>query len=115
MEKENTNMQMAQYIKEIGVIIKYQDMEFILGLMVRIMKGNGLIIICMDKAFTDGLMDENMKVNMLMTKRKDTVYTYILMVGLIKDNGIKVNSTAKAYLCPLRDKKEEELGRMAKE
>ena len=46
-EKENTNMQMARYIKEIGVIIKYQDMEYILGLMVRIMKGNGLIIICM--------------------------------------------------------------------
>ena len=73
--------------------------------------GTGLIITCMDKAFINGLMGANMKVNMLTIKRRDTVSTYIQMGDRIKDNGTKVNSTAKAYLYPLKVKKGEALGK----
>jgi hypothetical protein len=43
------------------------------------------------------------------------VFTYILMVDLIKDNGTKANSTAKVYLYPLKDKKGEGHGKTARE
>lgn len=61
MGKENISMQMAQYMKAIGVIIKYPGKELIIGPMEKILKDNGLIIICMDTVLSPGQMEDDIK------------------------------------------------------
>ena len=60
---EYTSGPTVVFIKEIGMKIKYQVTENIIGMMAELIKGIGLITICMDKEFTNGQMVENMKVN----------------------------------------------------
>ena len=57
------NGQTIVFIKEIGMTIKFQDMENILGMMAEPMLGIGKKTICMVKEFINGLMVECMKAN----------------------------------------------------
>ena len=78
-------------------------------------KDIGKITTCTGKASTNGLTAESTKENTLTIKKKVTVFIFTQMVDLTKDNGTKESSTVMVFLYPLKDKREEERGRMAKE
>lgn len=84
------------------------------GMMDVFTKDIGKITTCMGKASTNGLMAESTKENTLTIKKKVMVSTFTQMEDLTKDNGTKESSTVMVYLYPLKDKREGELGRMAK-
>ena len=63
MVKELTFMQMAQYMKVIGKIIKFMELAPIHGKMERFIQDNGKKEICMDKVYLAGPMAEDTKVN----------------------------------------------------
>lgn len=89
--------------------------ESTLGLMEEDMKGTGKLIICMGKEFILGKMGGNMKVNTLMTRNKDTVSIYGLMVENTWVNGRMVNSMVKADMCFQMALREMAFGKTAKD
>jgi hypothetical protein len=98
MAKELTIMQMAQYMKAIGKIIKFMVLEPILGRMERYIQDNGKKEICMDKEYLVGLMAEDTKVNIYRIKNTDLVYILGKMEDSMLDNGKMANSMVKEYI-----------------
>jgi hypothetical protein len=61
MEKEDLSIQVAMSIKEIGLMIKLKEKEFIYTLTARVIQGNGIKTNNMDLVNKNGLMEQNMK------------------------------------------------------
>ena len=114
MATESINGQTAVNIKVIGLIIKYQVLVNINGMIREVTEDTGKTIICMVKEYTLGQMEENMKENTLMIKSMDTVYTHIQTEGAIKANGKMVNSMVKGYLLHHKVPRKKVFGRMVK-
>jgi hypothetical protein len=98
MVKELTIMQMAQYMKAIGKIIKFMVLAHILGKMERYIQDNGKKEICMDKEYLVGPMAEDTKVNIYRIKNTDSEYILGKMEGSMLDNGKMANSMVKEYI-----------------
>ena len=98
MVKELTIMQMAQYMKAIGKIIKFMVLAHILGKMERYIQDNGKKEICMDKEYLAGLTAEDTKVNIYRIKNMGLEFILGKMEGSMLDNGKTVNSMAKEYI-----------------
>jgi len=56
MVKVNKHLLMVQLMMEIGIIIKFMDLENILGMINDSIKDNGKLIKWMELAFLNGLM-----------------------------------------------------------
>jgi hypothetical protein len=98
MVKELIIMQMAQFMKEIGKIIKFMELALIHGKMERYIQGNGKKEICMDKVYLAGLMAEDMKVNINRIKKMGSGFILGKMEGNMLDNGKTVNNMVKEYI-----------------
>ena len=98
MVKELTIMQMAQYMKVIGKIIKFMELALIHGKMERFIQDNGKKEICMDKVYLAGPMAEDTKVNIYQIKNMGLVYILGKMEGSMLDNGKMVSSMVKEYI-----------------
>jgi hypothetical protein len=109
------NMQMALYIKVIGIKIRYKDLVHIHGQIKKHILVNGKIIICMEKEYFVGLMEEDMTVNIIMIKNTVSVYIHGRMVDTIKENGKMVNNMEKEFIKILTMKKEKDTGKVANE
>ena len=98
MVKELTIMQMAQFTKVIGKIIKFMELALIHGKMGRFIQDNGKKEICMDKEYLAGPMAEDTKVNIYQIKNMGLVYILGKMEGSMLDNGKMVSSMVKEYI-----------------
>ena len=75
---------MDRYTMVNGMIIKYQDSEFIRGQTAEGMKVNGLIILCMGKANILGWTAETIQEIITWIKKKDMEKNHMLMEIFMK-------------------------------
>ena len=97
MEKANTDTQMAPYMREIGVTIRFLATELTRGQMEKATKGNGLIIICMVTEPFHGLMGGDTKAITLMIKSMALAFTHGKTTDNMLVSGRMGSSTDKVF------------------
>ena len=83
--------------KEIGRIIKLQDLVLTIGRMVGHTKDSGKITTCMEKARTNGQIRENIKDSMLKIRKKVSAFIGTRMEGVTRVCGRLGDNMEKAF------------------
>ena len=112
MVMESTDGEMVQPTKVRGLRTTSTAQALTSGLMGVSTLGNGKITNSMGEESTLGLMADAMKESMLMIRKKDMVFTFGLMVGNTKANGVEASNMEKASLQTARERARWAYGQM---
>lgn len=102
--KEHTTFQMAKFTKVNGTTEKLKALEYVNGLMEKLMKVIGLIIRKMEWVFSNGLMGVNIVDTIEMIKNMVKVHMFGQMVENISVNGKMINVMEKVNMSLVKNK-----------
>ena len=111
----NFNGKMEHAIWAIFTIIIFTVLEFINGLIVEHMKEIEIITKCMEEEFLLGKMEENMRESIKMIKNMEKVPSNGLTEEATEDSGLMENNTVKAGIKEAKVMKDTENGLKAGE
>jgi len=112
--KENLPLLMAVIMKENLSRMRYVVMENISGPMVNSMKDSGAKIKCTEQVLSYGKIRRNIKASSLMISEKAQVLSAGLMVDSMLVNGKLESSMDKVPISVLKDKENQDFGRMVR-
>lgn len=107
--------QMDQVIKEIGIMVKFMEMEHISIVMEGFMKDNGNRIWCMGSVLINGKMVVNILVHMNLIKNVVMVNIIGMMGKFMRDFGQKVKEMAMEEWFIQAEISKKESGRMIRD
>jgi len=102
--KEHTTFQMVKFTKVNGTTEKLKALEYVNGLMEKLMKVIGLIIRKMVWVFSNGLMGVNIVDTIEMIKNMVKVHMFGQMVENISVNGKMINVMEKVNMSLVKNK-----------
>lgn len=115
MVRVNTCGTIAHAMTDTGLKIKSMDMGYMNGLTADATMASGKTTTCMEKVYTLGKTVGDTKESTLMIESMDLVSIHGLTADNMWDNGKMANSTERADIDKLEDRRDKDIGKMAKE